>query len=140
MDAEAVAGAAPPEDRIRVPEQLVEPHPLVERTLRSLEAARPGENGLVRPRASRCLAVAVAPASVDRAARILDALIKGLEARGYKVSVAAEASGPTEVALLGEKAGILPPRSACSSATGSGSLPFRSRPTSRSAITAETGT
>jgi len=104
---DAGGAEARPLERIRVSEHLTEPHPLIERTLRSLEAARPGESGLVRPRASRCFAVAVAPSSVERAVRILDALVKSLERQGYVVSAAVEAGRATEVTLLDEKVGVL---------------------------------
>ncbi len=94
------------EDRIEVRESLVEPHPLIERTLRSLETARPGENGLVRPRASRCLAVSVSPNLIQRALRIFDALLKALEERGHMVSVSNESGHLTQVVILDEAVGI----------------------------------
>lgn len=94
------------EDRIEVRETLADPHPLIERTLRSLEAARPGENGLVRPRASRCLAVSVSPNLIQRSLRIFDALLKAIEERGHKASVSNEPGHLTQVVILNEAVGI----------------------------------
>jgi hypothetical protein len=94
------------EERIRVAEALTDPHPLVERTVRSLNSARPGPDGLVAPKAARCLDVKVGPNSVDRAARLLDAMIKALEARGYAVSAGEGEPPKTWVALLGERVSL----------------------------------
>lgn len=77
-----------PEWSIVVPEALTDPHPLIVRTEKSLHHVRPAENGLVSPRAKRALRVTVAPASIDRAMRILDALVKALEEHGYAVETA----------------------------------------------------
>ena len=78
------------ENRIRVPDQLLSPHPLVERTLRSLSSAKTDLDGRVRPRAKGCLDVCVGPESVDRAMRIMDAFLKAVEARGYTVVASEE--------------------------------------------------
>jgi hypothetical protein len=84
-------------------------HPLVRQTQAALRGAPPGDRGLLRPfvrdgfvpwgrseqmaryeraRAARppaALNVTVTPPAVDRALRVLDALVKALEARGYPV-------------------------------------------------------
>jgi hypothetical protein len=70
---------------IEVQPELKDPHPLVERTEASLRGARADEHGRVTPRAQRALPVTVAPSSVDRAMRVLDALVKTLESRGHLV-------------------------------------------------------
>lgn len=88
-----VAAEKKEENRIHVAAQLVSPHPLVEKTLRSLSSAKPDLDGRVRPKAKGCLDVCVGPDSVDRAMRIMDALIKALEARGYSVSDSDEEEG-----------------------------------------------
>lgn len=95
-----------PENRIDVADVLVDPHALVERTVRSLSSAKPGPDGRVRPRAARCLDVEVSPTQVDRAGRLLDALVKALEARGYPVSVGDEERSKTWVNVLGEKVSL----------------------------------
>jgi hypothetical protein len=68
-------------NRIAVPEQLADPHSLVEKTERSAGSARPDEKGLVRPKARGCLDLAVSKPSIPRSMRILDALVKALEVR-----------------------------------------------------------
>jgi len=100
---EAHAAERKEENRISVGEQLTDPHPLVDRTIRSLSSAKPGANGRVRPRAGRCLDVEVSPGLVDRAGRILDALVKALTARGYTVSVGDEEVPKTWVTVLEER-------------------------------------
>ena len=75
-------------NRIMVSERIDSPHPLIERTERSLKSAMADERGIVRPKAKACLDVSIGKNSVDRAMRIMDALVKALEARGYPVTVA----------------------------------------------------
>lgn len=94
------------ENKITVLGALDDPHPLIERTVKSLSSAKPNDRGLVRPRAARCLEVEVSPALVDRAGRILDALIRALEDRGHSMT-AGEGEGPkTCVTVLSEKLSI----------------------------------
>lgn len=75
--------------RIEVAATLVDAHPLVVRTVKSLLAARPDERGLVRPGAKGCLDVTVGMRSTDRAMRVLDALIRALEVRSFRVVLGA---------------------------------------------------
>ncbi|MGA2440746.1 MAG: hypothetical protein ABSH08_07295 [Tepidisphaeraceae bacterium] len=90
-------------NQIVVADQLAEPHALIERTHKSLNSAAADERGIVRPKAKQCLDVAVSKANVDRAMRIMDALVKALEARGFPVSVAdSEGSRATIVRVLDE--------------------------------------
>lgn len=89
--------------RIVIPEQLDAPHPLVEKTDRSLRAAKVGSDALAKPRAKDCLSVSVSRQSIDRATRIMDALVKALESRGFPVSAGEEGEdGDTNVEILGE--------------------------------------
>jgi hypothetical protein len=94
------------EERIRVAEILTDAHPLVERMVKSLNSARPGQDGLVTPKAAHCLAVKVGPNSIERAARLLDALIKALEDRGCAVSAGESEPPKTWVNILGEKVSL----------------------------------
>jgi|SRR5579885_177955 len=94
------------ENRIAVPEQLTEPHPLVARTDKSIRSARPDESGISRPKASRCIDVAVSPAQIDRALRILDAVVKALEARGMAVFAVDGDRPRTEARVLDERVGF----------------------------------
>ena len=92
--------------QIVVAKQLAEPHPLVERTLKSLMGAAADERGIVRPRAKQCLNVAVST-NIERAMRIMDALIKALEARDFAVSVTDnENGGGTFVQVMDEPLSI----------------------------------
>jgi hypothetical protein len=75
------------ETPIAVPERLTSPHPLVRSTIEALKNLTPDETGILRSRTSGCLNVRVGRQSVGRAMRIMDALIKALEARGSTVSV-----------------------------------------------------
>ena len=63
-------------------------HPLVAHAAKLLGKATP-KNGLISVRGQPCLDVLVAPGSLDRALRILDALIKALMAREIPVEVSA---------------------------------------------------
>jgi hypothetical protein len=74
--------------RIHVEPQLTDPHPLVIATAQALREAAP-EHGLLVTSAPGCLDVAVGPASVDRALRLLDALLKGAERHGAHPAVIA---------------------------------------------------
>lgn len=77
-----------PAPRISVESKLTAPHPLIRSTLDALRRWKPHTDGLLRVgRAEGSLDVAVSPASVDRAMRILDALIKAVESRGGRVVV-----------------------------------------------------
>ena len=92
--AERVSEEEKPENRIEVSDQLRSPHPLVQdlraalsKTPASAGGSANSESGENRP----VLDVRVSPPARHRALRLLDALLKALEARGYKVS----ASGVT---------------------------------------------
>lgn len=75
------------EEPIAVAERLTSPHPLVRATIDALKDSTPDDTGILRTRASGCLNVRVGRRSVGRAMRLMDALIKALEARGSTVSV-----------------------------------------------------
>lgn len=75
------------ENRIVVPDRLGEPCLLVERTSKSLKAARADDEGLVQPRAKKTLDVGVAPDNVERAMLIMDTLLKALDSRSLHVQL-----------------------------------------------------
>ena len=83
----ALAAEKADEKRIHVPSHLEAPHPLVERTQKSIQSAALDTLGLVRPKAKQCLDIAVGRSSIDRAVLIMDALVKALEGRGYPTSI-----------------------------------------------------
>jgi len=70
-----------------VAQTLEDPHRLVVLSARYLQKAQPRE-GLVWASRKTCLDIAVSPSCLDRALRIADALLKGIEAAGLSVGVA----------------------------------------------------
>jgi hypothetical protein len=77
-DATTPLAPEPPEPRILVGERLLNPHPLVARTKVALEREKPDKYGLAwAHRDAKALNVTVAPESIGRAMRIMDALLKG---------------------------------------------------------------
>lgn len=75
------------ESQVIVPKTLIDPHPLVAKTEKSLRTAKPDDRGIVRAYGPGTLCAVVGPNSIDRAMRILDTLIKALEKTGMKVKV-----------------------------------------------------
>jgi hypothetical protein len=74
-----IESEAHPDNKIVVPDELIDPLPLVEKTAKSLRAAGADDHGMVRPRAKRCLDVRVGKESIERAACIMDTLLKALD-------------------------------------------------------------
>jgi hypothetical protein len=73
-------------------------HPLVRDAAAELRSGRPDRDGIVRtPRG--CVDVRVSKGSVSRALRILQALFRALEQRGYTVAIK---DGKTFITVLGE--------------------------------------
>ena len=95
-----------PEAAIQVADQLLDPHPEVRKLARSLHAERFGNGqrpGILSPNVRPRLDVSVYPASVDRALRIMDALMKALETRGWSVEVDDEGKHSTSTVVLDER-------------------------------------
>ena len=97
-----------PEHAIRVSPVLKEPHHLVDLTLAAFARSKVVENALLTTRHRRHLALSVTGASLDRALRILDALIRALEPAGLPVVITgARDEDPyrcdTVVEVLGER-------------------------------------
>lgn len=96
-----IASETLPENLIVVSPTLSSPHPLVAQTRKWLHRAKPDDRGLLYGGEQGCLAISVGRPSLDRALRILDALIKALEARGYAVATETGDQRPTTVTVLG---------------------------------------
>jgi hypothetical protein len=94
------------ENQVVVPEELVDPNPLVERTAKSLHGAGANDYGIVRPRAKRCLDVRVGKESIDRASRIMDALIKALDDRDIELVFDDEDRQTARMVVDGETLGF----------------------------------
>jgi hypothetical protein len=82
----AMESEASPENEIVVPDRLRDPCALVLGAKAALEAAKTDHVGLLETKKA-CLAIRVSPAQLSRALRIADALLKGLEARGWGVVI-----------------------------------------------------
>jgi len=72
-------------NRIVVSGTIESLHPIVERTYKSLKAAKLDSKGLVCPRAKKCIFTYISPKSIERAVAILDTLIKALESRTFQL-------------------------------------------------------
>ncbi len=82
---------------IIVQEVLVNPHPLVEQSAKILKLCGSDAVGIVIPPKQDCLDIRVSKASIPRALRIMDALLKALQGMGYDVSMSEHG---TEVKIL----------------------------------------
>jgi hypothetical protein len=81
---ERILREADPAHKIVVPETLIDPHPLVRSSAPILRRAKFGERPMA---AERCLDISATGDALNRALRVVDSLIKALEARGYEVDV-----------------------------------------------------
>ena len=94
-------------NRIRVAERLARPHPLVRMTAEAFRGRQPDQYGMLsRPWKEKCLDVRVSRASLPRALRIMDSLVKAVEERGFRASVTEGEKAGTYIELLGEKVEI----------------------------------
>lgn len=84
---------------IIVPTRLDSPHPLVAQTLKAVGRAK-SDQGHLSPPSGRALDIRVSPGSLDRAARLMDALIKASETRRHVWRITE--NGPTDVEVDGE--------------------------------------
>jgi hypothetical protein len=101
---ERIKSESQPDNQIRVADTLHNPHPLVRQTRQVLEKAKSDEYGVVRRIWNQnCLSLRVSKTALHRALRIMDALIKALEARGYSVEVGKDGSAGTRVRIGEDK-------------------------------------
>jgi hypothetical protein len=94
------------ENRIVVPDKLLDLHPLVMKTAKSLRGAGANEFGIVRPRAKRCLDIRVGKESVVRVSRIMDALLKALDDRDIELVFDPEDRQSARMIVDGETLGF----------------------------------
>ena len=73
------------DNRIIVLETLKRPHPLVKQAIEVLKSCEPNAMGILELPKDDCLDIQVSKKTRSRALRIMDALIKALENRGYDV-------------------------------------------------------
>jgi len=91
-----------PLESIPFPEILIDPHPIVKRARTALNKGKRDDRGIVIPRDKGRIDIFVTRASIDRACRIMDALFKALEARGYSVTASDEEDHKTIVLIDNE--------------------------------------
>lgn len=89
-------------NEVTVPDVLTDPHPAVARSLKLLGKAKAGADGLVHVSDAKCLPVTVSPQQLDRALRIMDALLKAFDARGYAVTIGNEDRQELKVVVADE--------------------------------------
>jgi hypothetical protein len=75
-----------PQNKIQVHSRLTSPHPLIEKTLNTLNAANPDLYGRISPHSDKCFNVLITRNSINRAMRILNALVKRFVERGFSIS------------------------------------------------------
>lgn len=99
-----LAFEALPENYVQVSEKLKRPHELTKATLEALRRGKSlDKNGNVSTYQSGTLDISVSPKQVNRALRILDALVKAFEARGFKVHGRRSYNQSACVSILGEE-------------------------------------
>jgi hypothetical protein len=72
---------------IVVPETLTNPHPLITQTAEALRSRQPNGIGIIEPPRKHSVSIEVSPANLERALRVMDALLKALEEMGGCVSL-----------------------------------------------------
>lgn len=93
-----------PANSITVAETLRSAHPLVRYTRQVLEKDQPNDYGMLSwSWNQRCMNVRVSKTSLHRALRIMDALLKALEARGYSAEVSKDGPMATYILVGAEK-------------------------------------
>jgi hypothetical protein len=91
-----------PENAVVVPETLDKLSRPVRHTLAGLRKRKADDNGLVGTWAKDCFRIQVAPASLDRVTRLLQALVDAFAARGYELLEGDEGGGGIRVKVKGE--------------------------------------
>jgi len=94
-----------PENRIIVSERLISPHPLIEKTRAAKGLAGGPQGGRNQSSRNECLNVYVSKEHLGRGLRIMDALMKAFDSRGFKVILTHRSCGNQEpittVSVLG---------------------------------------
>ena len=84
-----IAETQQPENKILVAETLHAPHPLITAARKGFTGSKPDTYGLLSPNlvdGKRCLNINVSKGAIDRALRLLNALLKRLDKLGMKAS------------------------------------------------------
>jgi len=94
--------ARPQAEQIDVPADLSKPHPLVAQADKSLRHSKADQQGILQARSKHRLDLRVTLGTLDRALRLMDGLVRALEARGLPVSVATGDVTATSTVVEGE--------------------------------------
>jgi hypothetical protein len=89
-----------PENRIRVSDQLRDPHPLIKEAKHVLQGVGIDDYGMLWQHST--LDLRVSKKMLGRALRIMDALVKALEARGVTIEIPKRGWPKRACAVLGE--------------------------------------
>src|SRR5262249_55477720 len=91
-------------NHIGVAQHLPNAHSLVSQTRQLLEKEKPDIYGLLRaPWNQKCLDVRISRAEMNRALRIMDALLKALEGRDHSVEISKQDSKSTVFVIHGQR-------------------------------------
>jgi hypothetical protein len=82
---EAIASEKAPEKRINVNWEATALHPMAALTLKALRKSKPDQSGPVTVWGPEQFNVSVAPDNAERAARVLDAIARATDERGYAI-------------------------------------------------------
>jgi hypothetical protein len=88
---------------IKVGEKLDLPHPIVKKTGTMLRNLTLDKYGMLSVSHEYCFGVRISSESIDRALRILDALIKEFESQGFLISTTSGRKTETRIEIHGEK-------------------------------------
>jgi hypothetical protein len=88
---------------IVIPANLDNAHRLVKEAQSVLERTKPAENGLLINHQRTCLDLSVSQGCLDRALRIMDAIILQFESEGYKVAIKKDETKSTFVRIEDEE-------------------------------------
>ena len=94
------------ENRIHVSATLSSPHPLIRATAERAKGRRPDKYGRISLQGKDSLDIHVSPASLPRALRVMNALIKASEARGMRISAGNAPGFETQIIVRGEELAI----------------------------------
>lgn len=100
---EQIAFERAPENQVVVSDQLRSPHPLVRKTDEILSRAKPWPGEYVIMWREQYLDVRVTKPNVPRALRVMDALVKACEKRGWIVSLGTGDDQKSYLTILGQR-------------------------------------
>ena len=98
-----IAKESASEHQVVVGEELDNAHPLVATNIKRFRNAKADEKGILRPRAARHFDFSITSGTVDRALRIMDALIKAFEVRNWVFRILEDPKPGMSVEVMDEE-------------------------------------